>query len=94
MQVWFNTFFLYYQDLYKELKEISSLGYMEHDTNLKTFNWYLKTKDIDLAFKNKNIHSDLSIKFKFEINQSNIEQNIIKQSNDSTGNIDLSESFD
>lgn len=93
MQVWFNTFFLYYEDLYEELKEISSLGYLEHDPNFKIFNWYLKTKDIDLAFKNKNIHPNLSIMFKFEINQPST-QNAIEQSNDSSRNVDLTESFD
>lgn len=61
---------------------------MEFDTKSNLFRWFLKPKDIDLAFKNKNINSELWIVFNFKISKKANEQNMIKLANSSISKID------
>ncbi|CAF0865999.1 unnamed protein product [Brachionus calyciflorus] len=75
----FNTFCLNQFEQYDIENDLSCLGKIQFDLENGQVCWYLKKKDIDLAFKNKNIHPDLTIVFKFDLDLTNIPQNLLEK---------------
>jgi len=76
MRVVFNTFCFVQENSYA-FAETSCQGHKELLPDGQIV-WSLKKKEIDLAFKNKNIHEDLTIKFYFRNTSDQTEQEKVK----------------